>query len=127
MRFQELMPDPLHWLGVRRIDKFISMSDMKYDAVTGSGIEIIEREEAANQHALELARGGDLVLVLADNVTRSWKQIIYFQPGDDVVSDAPERGAVDIPEEFFGDFSLDEDLELIRDERGVRIARESDD
>ena len=53
--------------------------------------------------------------------------LIYFQPGDDVVSDAPERGAVDIPEEFFGDFSLDEDLELIRDERGVRIARESDD
>ena len=43
MRFQELMPDPLHWLGVRRIDRFISMSDMKYDAVTSTGIEIIER------------------------------------------------------------------------------------
>jgi len=43
MRFQELMPDPLHWLGVTRIDKFISMSDMKYDAVTGTGIEIVER------------------------------------------------------------------------------------
>ena len=41
MRFQELMPDPLHWLGVRRIDQFISMSDMKYDAVTSSGIEIV--------------------------------------------------------------------------------------
>jgi GTP cyclohydrolase II len=43
MRFQELMPDPLLWLGVRRIDRFISMSDMKYDAITGSGIEIVER------------------------------------------------------------------------------------
>ena len=43
MRFQELMPDPLHWLGVTKIDKFISMSDMKYDAVTGTGIEIVER------------------------------------------------------------------------------------
>ena len=39
MRFQELMPDPLLWLGVRRIDRFISMSDMKYDAITASGIE----------------------------------------------------------------------------------------
>ena len=36
MRFQELMPDPLLWLGVKRIDKFISMSDMKYDAVTST-------------------------------------------------------------------------------------------
>jgi len=49
MSFQELMPDPLHWLGVRRIDKFISMSDMKYDAVTGSGIEIVERVDIPDE------------------------------------------------------------------------------
>lgn len=42
-RFQQLMPDVLHWLGITRIDRFVSMSDMKYDAVTGSGIEIGER------------------------------------------------------------------------------------
>jgi GTP cyclohydrolase II len=42
-RFQELMPDPLHWLGITRIDRFVSMSNMKYDAVTKSGIEIGER------------------------------------------------------------------------------------
>jgi len=42
-RFQQLMPDVLHWLGIRRIDRFMSMSNMKYDAVVGSGIEIIER------------------------------------------------------------------------------------
>ena len=49
MRFQELMPDPLHWLGVTRIDKFISMSDMKYDAVTGTGIEIVERVDIPDE------------------------------------------------------------------------------
>ena len=49
MRFQELMPDPLHWLGVQRIDQFISMSDMKYDAVTGSGIEIVERVDIPDE------------------------------------------------------------------------------
>lgn len=43
MRFQELMPDVLHWLGVTRIDRLVSMSNMKYDAITKSGIEIIER------------------------------------------------------------------------------------
>ncbi|KAG8467735.1 hypothetical protein KFE25_006787 [Diacronema lutheri] len=43
MRFQELMPDPLHWLGITKIDRFISMSNMKYDAVTESGIRIVER------------------------------------------------------------------------------------
>ena len=42
-RFQELMPDPLHWLGVRKIDRFISMSNLKHDAVVRSGIEIVER------------------------------------------------------------------------------------
>jgi GTP cyclohydrolase II len=42
-RFQQLMPDVLHWLGITRIDRFVSMSNMKYDAVVGSGIEIGER------------------------------------------------------------------------------------
>lgn len=43
MRFQELMPDVLHWLGVRRIHRLVSMSNMKYDAIVGSGIEVGER------------------------------------------------------------------------------------
>ena len=43
MRFQELMPDVLHWLGIRKIHHLVSMSNMKYDAITGSGIEVGER------------------------------------------------------------------------------------
>lgn len=43
MRFQELMPDTLHWLGVKRIDKLISMSDMKYNAIVKSGIQVGQR------------------------------------------------------------------------------------
>ncbi|WP_310618682.1 GTP cyclohydrolase II [Flexibacterium corallicola] len=42
-RFQELMPDILHWLGITHINRFISMSDMKYDAITKSGISVGER------------------------------------------------------------------------------------
>lgn len=43
MRFQELMPDPLHWLGIKKIDRFVSMSNMKCDAITRSGIEVVTR------------------------------------------------------------------------------------
>ena len=43
MRFQELMPDVMHWLGITRIDQFVSMSNLKYDAIVQSGIEIVER------------------------------------------------------------------------------------
>jgi GTP cyclohydrolase II len=43
MRFQELMPDVLHWIGIRKIHRLVSMSNDKYDAITGSGIEVGER------------------------------------------------------------------------------------
>ncbi|HEX8380091.1 MAG TPA: GTP cyclohydrolase II, partial [Allosphingosinicella sp.] len=42
-RFQQLMPDIIHWLGITRIDRFVSMSNMKYDALAAGGIEIGER------------------------------------------------------------------------------------
>jgi GTP cyclohydrolase II len=43
MRFQELMPDVFHWLGITRIDRWASMSDMKHGALVAQGIEVVER------------------------------------------------------------------------------------
>ena len=43
MRFQELMPDALNWLGIRKIHRLVSMSNMKFDAITRTGIEVVER------------------------------------------------------------------------------------
>ncbi len=43
MRFQELMPDVFHWLGVARIDRWVSMSNMKAGALRAQGIEIVEQ------------------------------------------------------------------------------------
>jgi len=43
MRFQELMPDIFHWLGIGRIDRFASMSNMKSDALREQGIDIVEQ------------------------------------------------------------------------------------
>ncbi len=43
MRFQELMPDVLHWLGITRIDELVSMSNLKYAPITAGGIEVVTR------------------------------------------------------------------------------------
>lgn len=43
MRFQELMSDIIHWLGITKIHRFVSMSNMKYDALLKSGINVVER------------------------------------------------------------------------------------
>ena len=42
MQFQALMPDVLHWLGIKKIDNMVSMSDMKYNAIMGSEIPILK-------------------------------------------------------------------------------------
>ncbi len=56
MRFQELMPDVLHWLGIRKIHRLVSMSNMKYDAITNSGIEVGERVDIPAELIPEDAR-----------------------------------------------------------------------
>ncbi|KAJ5083775.1 hypothetical protein N7456_013202 [Penicillium angulare] len=43
MRFQALMPDILQWLGIKKIDRMLSMSNMKHDAIVDQGIPILER------------------------------------------------------------------------------------
>jgi GTP cyclohydrolase II len=56
MRFQELMPDVLHWLGITRIDRWVSMSNLKYDAIASTGIEIIERVPIPDHYIPDDAR-----------------------------------------------------------------------
>ena len=52
-RMQILMPDVLHWLGIQTIDRFISMSDLKHDAIVQSGISIITRVPLPNSRIPE--------------------------------------------------------------------------
>lgn len=42
MRLQDLVPDVLHGLGIRRIHRLVSMSNDPYDAITGSGTTVGE-------------------------------------------------------------------------------------
>lgn len=42
-RFQEFMPDCLHFFGIRKIHNLHSMSNMKYNAIVKSGIQVVNR------------------------------------------------------------------------------------
>ncbi len=42
-RFQAFMPDSLHFFGIKKIHNLHSMSNMKYDAIVNSGIEVVNR------------------------------------------------------------------------------------
>lgn len=94
--------------------------------VTEDRIETIPDEEEATQAALNNAGQDDLLLVLADNIKRTWKQIIYFNSGNTPAEkERKSMPAGDLPGSDL--FSFNEDVELITDERGVRIAREAGD
>jgi GTP cyclohydrolase II len=43
LRFQSLSTDVLHWLGVKRIERWISMSNMKSAALADAGIDVVHQ------------------------------------------------------------------------------------
>lgn len=94
--------------------------------VAADSIEVIPDEQEAVHRALEVARSGDLVLVLGDNVKRTWKQIIYFNAGAHP-EETGTKTTVNIELPATEDFTFDKNVEIISDERGVRIAREEGD
>ncbi len=88
MRFQELMPDVLHWLGIKRINRFVSMSNMKYDALVRQGIEISER----------IALPDELIPLDASVEMDAKKAAGYFTsdvPTDEALKHAKGRGLLD--------------------------------
>jgi len=94
------------------------------NGVPEDNVTIVTDEREANSLALSMARAGDLVLMLCDAVARSWKQIIYFQPSDTVLTERNlTANKIDLGSVGFDELSLDTEVELIRDERGVRLAR----
>jgi cyanophycin synthetase len=96
--------------------------------VPESAISRIHDEQEAIDAALRMGRAGDLLLVFADALVRSWKQIIKFRP--EGAPEAPSREAM--PEMRIAEPAAEEAIHaamegMIRDERGITIARESDD
>lgn len=89
-------------------------------------IEVVADEQEATTRALESAAPGDLVLILGDNIKRTWKQIIYFNSGAKI-EDTARKSTVSMELPETDSFSFDADVQIISDERGVRIAREEGD
>ena len=94
--------------------------------IGSDAISVIPDEQEAVDTALRMGLPGDLVLVFADALTRTWKQIIRFKPEGDLPTPAP-RTEVPVLES-----NLDEQLVaamegVVRDERGLRFEREESD
>jgi cyanophycin synthetase len=92
--------------------------------VAGKQVQVIPEEAQAVEAALAMARPGDLVLVFADALTRTWKQVVHFVPaaGATARAEATPAPAVALP--AMAAVNLEDELPLVRDERGVRLARE---
>jgi cyanophycin synthetase len=87
-------------------------------------IQVIPSEVKAVSTALGMAREGDLVVIFGDNIERCWKQVAGHQTDEEsVVEPDPEKPVQSFVEEDPQAFRLEPGAELIRDERGVRIAR----
>jgi cyanophycin synthetase len=96
------------------------------EGISTDQIEVVPDEQEAVTRALEMAAAGDLILILGDNIKRTWKQIIYFNSG----AHSEDTGkkviaAIELPDS--DEFALDSNIEIISDERGVRIARDEGD
>ena len=97
--------------------------------IAQDAVSIIPDEQEAIDSALKMARPGDLLLVFADALARSWKQITKFRPAG--AADVPVRAAAappNMPAVSPVEPAPFSNLEgLLRDERGIRIAPEVDD
>jgi cyanophycin synthetase len=116
----------------------IQSSALRAAGVRPESISIIPDEQDAIAAALGMGQPGDLLLIFADALVRSWKQITKFRPAGAAVpapafslADAATRtdGAAAPTRAFAAEpgapaLNLDG---LIRDERGVRLAPEAED
>jgi cyanophycin synthetase len=114
----------------------IQAQALRAAGVPESAISIIPDEQDAIAAALAMGQPGDLLLVFADALVRSWKQITKFRPAGASAAPPPvaapvyagngpagaDAGRAD--EAAAPAFSLEG---LIRDERGVRYAPEAED
>jgi cyanophycin synthetase len=98
------------------------------NGVDADAISLVPDEVNAVSLALDIAHEGDLVVLFADDVRRSWNQVIHYE-GETLTGSTSEdaKPAHSFVEEDPDAFSLDPGARLVRDERGVRLAREEEE
>jgi cyanophycin synthetase len=97
------------------------------NGVEEAAIDVIADEVDAIERGLSLGHEGDLVVIFADDVIRSWKQVLNFQNSGTVETGQPESTVQSYIEEDPDAFALDAQSKLVRDERGVRLARQDEE
>jgi cyanophycin synthetase len=112
----------------------IQAAALEAAGVSQQAISVIPDEQEAINAALEMGQPGDLLLIFADALVRSWKQIIKFKPAGAAppppvpppqLLEAGANGGARLGEPAAApNFSLEG---LIRDERGVHFAPEAED
>jgi cyanophycin synthetase len=108
------------------------VSQLLRDSLLANGVPaeqilVIPEEPAAVDTALREARSGDLLLIFADAITRTWKQVIQFRP--DAASAPIERSRSSRPElaiPVAANGGEDHRREFVRDSRGVRVPRQEE-
>ena len=101
--------------------------------VADSQISIIPDEQEAIDAALRMGQPGDLLLIFADALTRSWKQVTKFKP-DSQLAPAPAkalRPSAEPADETLAQAATDDGAlhaaGFVRDERGLRFVGETAD
>jgi cyanophycin synthetase len=88
--------------------------------VSADKIQCINSEQESVDVALNMCSDGDLLLIFADKITRSWKQIIYFH---DTMKGATVSETVGVVGGMLGE----PDDDFMQDERGVFLAAQQND
>ncbi len=127
----------------------ILKSALLKNGVDESAISVVPDEAEAVAAGLKMAKAGDLLLIFGDDISRTWKQIIYFnrpqetqvekdkptlkrsvtsqeslddRPANPIAEATPVQDAPRVPESVLLD-----GMRMVRDERGVRLATEPEE
>jgi cyanophycin synthetase len=95
--------------------------------VAAEKIQVVPEEARAVDTALRAGRPGDLVLIFGDALRRTWHQITHFKPEQENVPGPEPKGPYFIEAPDLESLNLGDGQFLVRDERGVRLAREEED
>jgi len=90
--------------------------------IDDANIAVVPDEVDAVNHALEAGEEGDLIVITGDDLARTWKQITTFNTDKPKTKETIPGTKVFVPGRAKR-YELEEDEELIIDERGVRLAR----
>lgn len=120
----------------RRGRGFDEVPQMLKDALLEAGIDeaaiqVIPSESDAVEAGLNSCNAGDLIVVLGDNITRCWKQIVHFNEDGHKTIETNETASQEFPEKLYepveNKFELQDGARIVQDDRGVHIVVEREE